>query len=373
MNKKIIFLSNIDRFFVSHRLPIAKQLLLDGYEVYIATEYTTYQKKLIRMGFKTYNIKFNRNSMNLFKMFVPFFQILTLLVKIKPSILHLISIKPIILGGFLPFILPIKSVVISITGLGSLYIKKSFFFILRENILNAFLRVIFILPNLNIILQNRSDLNYLIKKTGLKKNKVKIIKGSGVDLEKFKFSRITYKIPKILMASRIIEDKGVLEFIKAASYLKKKKFKAKFYLIGDVDKANPSVIHKKTVDNWIKNKLVNYVDHQQNIEMFIKRSAIVVLPSYREGFPKILMEAAAIGRPVITTNVPGCRDAVIRNVTGILVPVKNYIALAKSIEKLCKNKKKLKKIGIAARKHAIKNFNVTDIVAQHISIYKKII
>jgi hypothetical protein len=127
MNNKIIFLANIDKFFVSHRLPIAKQLLLDGYEVYIATEFTTYQKKLIRMGFKTFNIKFKRNSINLFKMLVPFFQILILLIKIKPTIFHLISLKPIILGGFLPFVLPIKSVVISITGLGSLYIKNGFF------------------------------------------------------------------------------------------------------------------------------------------------------------------------------------------------------------------------------------------------------
>lgn len=371
MNNKIIFLANIDKFFVSHRLPIAKQLLLDGYEVYIATEFTTYQKKLIRMGFKTFNIKFKRNSINLFKMLVPFFQILILLIKIKPTIFHLISLKPIILGGFLPFVLPIKSVVISITGLGSLYIKNGFFYRLRENIINIFLRVIFILPNLKIILQNRSDLNYLIKKTGLKKNKVKIIKGSGVDLKKFKFSRINYKFPKILMASRIIEDKGVFDYIKAIQHLKKKNISAKFYLIGDIDEANPSAIQKKNIENWIKNKLVNYFEHQQNIEKFIKNSSIVVLPSYREGFPKILMEAAAIGRPVITTNVPGCRDAVIKNETGILVPVKNYIALAKAIEKLSKDKKKLKKIGIAARKHAIKNFNIIDIVSQHISIYKK--
>jgi glycosyltransferase involved in cell wall biosynthesis len=248
-----------------------------------------------------------------------------------------------------------------------------FFYRLRENIINIFLRVIFILPNLKIILQNRSDLNYLIKKTGLKKNKVKIIKGSGVDLKKFKFSRINYKFPKILMASRIIEDKGVFDYIKAIQHLKKKNISAKFYLIGDIDEANPSAIQKKNIENWIKNKLVNYFEHQQNIEKFIKNSSIVVLPSYREGFPKILMEAAAIGRPVITTNVPGCRDAVIENETGILVPVKNYIALAKAIEKLSKDKKKLKKIGIAARKHAIKNFNIIDIVSQHISIYKKIV
>ena len=373
MSKKIIFLANIDKFLVSHRLPIAKQLLLDGYDVYIATEFTKYQNKLKRLGFKTYNIKFSRNSLNLFKMFIPFFQIFILLLKIKPSILHLISLKPIIFGGLLTFVSPVKSVVISITGLGSLYLKKNFFYKAREKILNYFLRVIFILPNLNVILQNKSDLKYLIKETGLKKNKSKIIKGSGVDLKKFKYSKLNYKIPTILMASRIIKDKGVIEFIKAASYFKKKKIKAKFYLIGNIDKENPSVVNKKLLDYWTKNKLVNYLQHQQDIEKYIKKCAIVVLPSYREGFPKILMEAAAIGRPVITTNVPGCRDAILKNVTGILIPVKNYIALAKAIERLCKNKKKLKKIGIAARKHAVKNFNVIDIVSQHISIYKKIV
>ena len=144
------------------------------------------------------------------------------------------------------------------------------------------------------------------------------------------------------MASRIIGDKGVIEYVKAAKYLKEKKFKGIFYLIGDVDPANPSSIKEFQINEWKENKSIIYLKHQKKISNFLRKSTIVVLPSYREGFPKILMEAAACGRPVITTNVPGCKDSVVNKVTGILVPVKNYISLASAIKNLSINKKKIK-------------------------------
>ena len=200
-----------------------------------------------------------------------------------------------------------------------------------------------------------------------------MINGSGVDLERFKFSKILNNSKSILMAARIIEDKGVFEFIKAAEYLKKINFNAKFFLVGDIDFDNPSAIKKSVVESWKKNKIVNYLKNQNKIELLIKKSTIVILPSYREGFPKILMESAAVGRPVISTSVPGCKDAVINNVTGFLVPKKNYLALAKAIVKIFKNKNLIKKMGKAARKHAEINFNVIDVVSKHISIYKSLI
>ena len=122
-----------------------------------------------------------------------------------------------------------------------------------------------------------------------------------------------------------------------------------------------------------KKKIIKYISHKQNIISILKKSSIIVLPSYREGFPKILMEAAAVGRPSITTNVPGCRDAVINNKTGILVPPKNAIRLAKAIKDLSLNKKKLNKISKAARAHAVKKFNIIDIVNKHILIYQSLI
>ncbi len=369
MKKKIIFLVNVDSFFISHRLPIAKELLKKGYEVHIATEFTAYKKKIMRMGFKTHDINFNRNSLNLFRALVVCFQIFFLFLKIRPNIVHLISLKPIIFGGLICFVTPINSIVASVTGLGSMFIKKGFFFKIRETFFNIIYKIIFKYPKIIVILQNNSDLNYLIKKSNLNKKKVKIIRGSGIILNDFKFSKIPKNLPIILMASRIIYDKGVFEFIEAIRYLKKIDFKGKFYLIGDIDNTNPSVIKKSTVDFWKKKKLIFYKKHQKNISNFIRKSTVLVLPSYREGFPKILMEAAASGRPVVTTNVPGCKDAVLNKTTGIIVPVKNHIALAKAILNLCKNKKKLENFGKAARKHAIKKFDIQDVVDKHLSIY----
>jgi glycosyltransferase involved in cell wall biosynthesis len=373
MKKKIIFLVNTDKFFISHRLPIAKKLLEEGYEVYIATEFTNFKHKLYKMGFKTYNINFNRNSLNIFKALLAIFQIFILLKKIKPNIVHLISLKPIILGGLISFFSPVKSLVISVTGLGSMFIKDGVFFKIRENLFNYFYKIIFKFPKLVVILQNDNDLKYLVKKTNLKKTKVKIIKGSGVELKDYTFSSIPKNLPIILMASRIIADKGVIEFINAAKYLKKNNFKGKFYLIGDTHLANPSSIKKSEIISWQRKKIVTYKKYPKKISKYIKDSTIFILPSYREGFPKIIMEAAACGRPVIATNVPGCRDAVINNVTGLLVPVKNYLALAKAIKNLSDDRQKLKKFGKAARKHAIINFDIRDVVYKHLCIYNSLI
>ena len=370
MKNKIIFLVNGDSFFISHRLLIAKKLLLEGYEVHIATEFSNHRKMLSKMGFKLHNISFNKNSVNLLKTILPIFQIFFLIRKIKPNIIHLISLKPIILGGLVSLISPVNSMVISITGLGSMFIKNGIFSRIRENIFILLYRVVFLFPNFKVILQNNDDLKYQIKKANLKKNKTEIIKGSGVDLNTVKFTKIPENQPIILMACRIIGDKGILEYIKSIQYLKKYNFKGKFYLAGNIDFTNPSAIKESTINHWHQKKIVNYIGYQNDISKIIKKSTIVVLPSYREGFPKILMEAAACGRPVITTNVPGCKDAVINNITGILIPPKNYIALANAIKNILNNKKKLKKIGKAARKHALENFDVNDVVSHHLHIYK---
>ena len=357
---------------VSHRLPIADKMLKSGYEVHIATEFSKYKDMLIKKGFKVHNINFNRNSMNLLRSLFVLFQIIHLIFKLKPDILHLISLKPIIFGGLVTFIFPIKLLVFSITGLGSMFIENSFFYKIRLFFFTFLYRIVFLNSNLKVILQNNDDLKYLASKAKLNKNKVVMIKGSGVNLNDYKPSKIPKKFPIILMASRLIKDKGVEEFIKAAKYLKKKKFKGEFYLVGDVDFNNPSAVSKNLISLNHKKKILRYFKYRIDISKFIKKSTIVVLPSYREGFPKILMEAAACGRPIITTNVPGCKDAIINNKTGILVPPKNYKALGDAINKLSQDKKKIEKFASEARKYAIANFSIKDVISKHILIYKKL-
>ncbi len=373
MKKKIIFLVNLDSFFISHRLPLAKKLTQVGYEVHIATEFTKFKKYLKRLGFKTHNINFKRNSISVINFSIAFLQILNLFLKVKPDIVHLISAKAIILGGLNSFICRVRNLVISITGLGSIFINKNSVSLIIKFFIKFFYKIIFKFSNLKVIIQNRSDLNYLVKHTNLNKNKVKIIKGMGVDLRLFNYSKINNKIPVVLMASRIIADKGIFEFIQAAKYIKKLNIKAKFCLVGEIDYANPTFISKKKINNWKREKLIKFLNYNKNISNIIKKSSIVVLPSYREGFPKILIEAAACGRPVVTTNVPGCKDTIINGSTGILVPVKNSRKLAEAIIELCLNKKKLQSMSIKARKHAELYFDVNDVVNKHLSIYKSLL
>ena len=251
MKKKIFFLCNLDSFFLSHRIDIGKKMLQEGYEVHIGTEFTKYEKNFVKLGFKTHRINFYRNSFNFLKGIHSVIQIFFLLKKNKPDILHLISLKPIIFGGLISFISPVKSLVLSVTGLGSMFIDNNYFSKMRKIIFSFLYRIVFLYPNLKVILQNNDDLSYLVKKSKLKKKDVEIIRGSGVDLNLFKFSKIPKGTLTILMASRIIRDKGVLEYIEAVKYLKKKKFNAKFLLIGDIDTENPSAISYSLIKNWI--------------------------------------------------------------------------------------------------------------------------
>ncbi len=193
LKKKIIFVANVDSFFISHRLPIAQELIKNGYEVHLATEFTKYKNKISKMGIQTHSIDFKRNSMNIFYILRAFFQIFILILRLKPKILHLISLKPIILGGIIPFFYPVNFLVLSVTGLGSLFIKKNFIYDLRSKIINLVYKIIFLNSNITVILQNNNDFKYLAKYSNLNPKRVKFIKGSGVDLKQFKFSKIPKK------------------------------------------------------------------------------------------------------------------------------------------------------------------------------------
>ena len=172
----------------------------------------------------------------------------------------------------------------------------------------------------------------------------------------------------------MIADKGVYEYIEAIKILKTKlNFKGTFLLVGDADQDNPTAIKQSDIELWKKQDLIEHSKFTKKIIKYIKKSTIVVLPSYREGFAKILIEAAACGRPVITTNVPGCKDAVVNKKTGLIVNVKDPLNLAKGILKLSKNRKILNSMSKNSREHAIKNFNIKNVISSHIEVYNSLI
>ena len=183
----------------------------------------------------------------------------------------------------------------------------------------------------------------------------------------------TNKIPTISLVSRLLSDKGVHEFVSAADILHRRNISAKFLIAGGLDLKNPTGLTINDLKKLKKNRNIKFLGHRKNISLLYANSHIICLPSYREGFPKSLIEAAAASRAVITTNVPGCRDSIIPNKTGLLVPVKNANKLANAIQFLIENPKIRKSMGKAGRKLAKNQYQIKLVINTHIKIYERLV
>jgi glycosyltransferase involved in cell wall biosynthesis len=377
MKKKIVYLVNHVAFFVSHRLPLAIHAKKNGYQVVLVTGLagsnsmeTEAQKLLKKYDIEHIRVRMSVSSFNILTEFIGVLELTYNLIRIKPSIIHAVSTKGIIYGGILARLLRIKSLVISYAGMGYLFTGNTdsklkvfqFIFILLQK---------FILKhkNLRVIIQNNDDKKFLINHNIVKKKYIVFIKGSGVNLKKFAFSPIKQAEKIVLFPSRLLRNKGVIEFLEASKILSKKYPDWRFVLAGSIDYVHPTSISLEDINNFIKIKNIEWVGHQTNILKLYKKSSIVCLPSYREGMPKSLIEAAAVGRPVVTTNAVGCKESVLNKKTGIIVPTKNIDKLAQGIETLIRNKKLRYKYGKDARIFAEKSFDLEDVKDKVQDIY----
>ena len=372
MKKKILYIVNVDKFFFSHRIEIANKAK-EFFNIHIATKFKLNKNYFQKKGFFTHELFLKRGSIGFLSNILTILNIFFIIKKLKPDLIHFISIKPVLLGGIVSRLFPSIPKIFSVTGLGFVFIKKDFFSIIRRWFFKFLYKLALNQKYFKIIFQNLDDYKLIKKNTNIKKKNYELISGSGVSLKEYRPKILNFQNPIVMFPSRMLSHKGLHEFVEAAKILKKENIKAKFVLVGDIDKENPACVQIETINRWVKEKTVEYWGHKKHMNTAINLATIIVLPSYREGFPKVLIEAAACGRPSITTNVPGCRDAIINNSTGILIPPRNSIKLAQVIKNLLKNKKKIKKMGSKARKHAVKNFDINHVVNIHIKIYKNIL
>ena len=374
-NKKLLIFVNDLSFFCSHRLPIAEASLEKELDVCIAYgELGGADKNFLeRKGFKVNLIPMQRGSINIFKELKTFLYIWKFFKREKPDIVHLVTIKPYLYGGIISRLTFVPAVISAISGLGTLFIQKDLKSKFLRLILYPFFKLALNHFNQKVIVQNKDDMDILVKMGVLNPHKVKLIKGSGVKLKNFTILNEPQETPIVCFAARLLKDKGVYEFISAARLLKRRGIKARFCLAGDLDLNNPSGLSHNDI-NKIKNEgYVEILGYQKDISKLYAESHIVCLPSYREGMPKSLLEAAAASRAVVTTDVSGCRDAVIPNITGLLVPVKNSQKLADALEWLIKNPQQRIAMGKAGRKLAEKEFPLEKIVKSHLEVYDELI
>lgn len=372
MKGKILFITNVDWFFISHRLNIGLKAISEGYEVHIATTFTNCESDLISQGFRTHKLDIDRCKTNIFNSLRTLVQIFFIIYEIKPDIIHSITIKPVLFGGIVSRFFRKTKFVASISGLGYVFISKS----KLNKMIKFFVKILYVFSlsqkGVKVIFQNSNDERIITKCCNLKKKDKILIPGSGVDLRFFKPNKINNKSEIILFASRLLISKGILEFIKSAEELNY--LGCKFVIAGKLDIDNPDCISKKELDFYLKKGIVDYLGEIKNIRDLLLKTKIVVLPSfYGEGLPKILIEAAACGVPVITTDHPGCRDAIIPDRTGIIVPIKNTRSIIKGIQRLLQSPVIYENMSKEARLLALKKYDVKNVVKKHLEIYDQLI
>ena len=373
--KKLLILVNYLSFFLTHRLPIAEESLNNGFEVFIGYgELRGADPKFLeKKGFKLNLIPIEPGGINFFKDLKTIYNIWNYFKRVKPDIVHLVTIKPYLYAGIVSRVTKVPNLVSAVSGLGTLFINNDF----KSKILRLFLYPIYKFAfnhkNQKIILQNNDDLKTLLGWGVLDSSKVKLLKGSGVEISNFINLEEQSGIINICFAARLLRDKGIYEFINAAKLLKKRGVNARFFLAGDLDQNNPSGLTLDELNKIKKEGFVQYLGYQEDIPTLYSKSHIICLPSYREGLPKSLIEAAAAGRAIVTTDVPGCRDAIIPNETGILVPSKNIKKLADALERLIQDPKLRITMGKAGRKFAEEEFPIKKIVQKHLDIYQDLL
>jgi glycosyltransferase involved in cell wall biosynthesis len=372
--KKLLIVCNVDWFFISHRIGIAKQAVLEGYDVYVAAEDTGRADEIREVGAKFINLSFSRSGTNILEEFKVLAAFNKLYKNLKPDIVHHITLKPVIYGSLVAKFRNIKGVVNAIAGLGYNFTgdRKGLLF----SVLIKLMKYGFDRENVSVIFQNKSDHNDL-KSTGVlsQKNKIFYTKGSGTDLNQYQFSDLpSNERINILFPTRMLWDKGVKE-LKSASEILKEKYKDKitFLLAGLADDGNKMGVTSEYLNAWSDGNYVNWIGYQKDMPKIFANSEIVVLPSYyREGIPKSLIEACAIGRPIVTTNSIGCEECVEDGYNGFKIEPRSAQQLAEAIEKLILSRSLREDFGKNSRLKAEKEFDVNEVINIHMNIYKQL-
>ena len=371
---RLLFIANDADYFADMRLVIAEGARSAGYDVHIAVSPGPGAKKIEASGFTLHSVPMVRGGTKPIQEIRTIAALVPLFLSLRPQIVHLVALKPILYGGIAARLVRVPNVVAAVAGLGSVFISSEHrrgIFLKRT--VQLFYRLALSNPRVKVIFQNREDMKTIQSLTGIKPTQAVLIGGgSGVDLHRYAMTPEPAGIPVVVQISRLLADKGVFEYVQAARILKNRGTAAKFLLAGSTDPANPTSLSDRDLVELRQEGVVELIGFQADVPNLLSNCNIVVLPSYREGFPKVLIEAAACGRAVVATDVSGCRDAVVDGATGTLVPVRNAEALADAIGRLIEEPERRLQMGTRARALAEENFDVRHVVDSHIKLYDEI-
>lgn len=372
-NPKLLFLVTEDWYFCSHRLEIAREARKRGFEVLVATRVDRHGEQIKSEGFKLIPLQMQRRSTNPLNELASVRELLSIYRREKPDIVHHVAMKPVLYGSLAAWITNVPHVVNALAGLGYVFISQQ----LKARILRPAIRAAFgFLLNRGgsrLILQNPDDCTMFIRSHLVDSERIRLIRGSGVDIGMYHPVPEPTGSPVVILASRMLWDKGVGEFVAAAKLLKSRGVDGRFALVGDSDPHNPAAIPEEQLADWLHEGTVEWWGRRNDMPVVLAHSHIVCLPSYREGLPKVLLEAASCGRPIVTTDATGCREVVLQGENGFLVPVHSIVELADALQLLIENPELRVTMGMRGREIVVHEFAVEKIVEQTLAVYEELI
>jgi glycosyltransferase involved in cell wall biosynthesis len=368
---RIIYLIPNDWYFWTHRLHLAQAARDAGYEVTIATLPGEYVERIKAEGFIFHPLKLQRLKATPWTELKTIADIVSLHRRVRPAIVHQVTLRVVLYGSIAAKITRIPTVN-AITGLGYLFIANG----LKERVLRNILALIFrfFLKGRNVtIFQNEDDRGAFLQRKIVRKNQTVLIAGAGVNTQEFAPSPEPEGILTILLTARMLKDKGIIELVEASRLLKQRGNIFRVVLAGMLDPGNPTAITEQEINEWQAEGLIEWIGQQSDIAQRLAQCHIVCLPSYREGLPLSLIEAAAAGRPIVATDVPGCREIVRDDWNGLLVPARDCVALAEALQKLMQDAQLRKQFGLNGRQLAVEKFTQETVIQQTMKVYQALI
>jgi glycosyltransferase involved in cell wall biosynthesis len=371
MTKKILYLVAEDWYFVSHRLPMARAARNAGYEIHVATRVVECAHQIENEGFALHPIDWRRGSINPLQMMAAVIAIRGLYRKLRPDIVHHVAFAPAIVGSLAALGLPMAKLN-ALAGLGFVFTSKTAKAQLLRLVAHRLLGFLLQRPGTMVLVQNSDD-GAMVERLGVAKDRIVLIPGSGVDIELLTPLTEPDGPFTVAFVGRLLYDKGVETLVRAHEILHKRGLRVQALLAGMPDPSNPASIPEPTLTHWRQHENLVLLGHVEDVGTVWGKAHVAILPSRREGLPKSLLEAAACGRPLIASDVPGCREIARHGVNALLVPPDDPEALAHAIAILMNDREMRIRFGRASRQIVIAEFSSARIGSETVTLYARLL
>jgi glycosyltransferase involved in cell wall biosynthesis len=369
---KLLYLVTEDWYFCSHRLPMARAARAAGFEVVVATRVGTHGPAIEAEGFTLRPLSWRRGGNGLGAVLGAVWEIAALYRRERPDLVHHVAVKPVVLGGLAAWLAGGSRVVNALTGLGFVFIGRSPLLWPVRRLMGWVLRR----PGSRLVLQNQDDRAFLVGAGFADPARVTVIRGSGIDLEHFT------PLPEppapdgsvtVAFVGRMLTDKGVPVLVEALRRVRARGLELRLLLAGDTDPENPTAIPRATLEAWSREPGIRWLGPVADVRTVWRAAAIAVLPSRREGLPKSLMEAAACGRALVATDVPGCREIARADENALLVPPDDPAALAEALTALTTDPARRARFAAASRRLVESDLAAEAVGAQTLALYRQLL